>query len=113
MPGDSTSQLPEPTPPPGSIPLSPPTEPASPSESAAASNAINCPCTLDVNVNVKGANVTLLREGQVEAAGQAPTTFVNLPAGAYSLRVEAAGYKPFEGEIPLSESRNIVVRLEE
>lgn len=93
-------------------PPQPPTEPASPSENAAATSISSCPCTLDVRANVTGANVTLLRDGQVEATGQVPATFVNLPAGAYTLRVEVAGYKPFEGEIPLSESRNIVVRLE-
>jgi hypothetical protein len=66
-----------------------------------------------VGVNVQGAAVQLVRDGQEVVRSTLPATFDNLSAGDYTLRVQADGYKPYEGQVSLNQSRNHVVVLEQ
>ena len=57
--------------------------------------------SLDVRANVKGATVYL----NGKRVGEAPQTLKELKPGKYQVKVEKAGYKPFEEEVQLAAER--------
>ena len=63
-----------------------------------ASNA-KCPCRLRITTlekqNIKGATITLFKNGERVEAGADPKVFGNLAEGEYTYTVNAPGYAPF------------------
>jgi len=97
----------EPTPEPQAEPATTPEpETASASEPELKEDAQPTPETgsLDVRANVKGATVYL--DGK--RVGEAPQTVKELKPGKYQVKVEKAGYKPFEQEVQLAAERRVL-----
>ncbi|WP_026234882.1 carboxypeptidase-like regulatory domain-containing protein [Calidithermus timidus] len=71
-----------------------------------------CPCLLKVVTGIEGAQVELSRAGlAVDTRSGAEVVFQGLEAGEYTLRIEAAGYQPFEFQLQLRNNRELTVYL--
>jgi hypothetical protein len=78
------------------------------------SPANTCPCTLEVSTNVNVATIKLRRD-TFETLGSSgtPATFDNLPAGTYTITVEATGTSGYTGTVTLPQTRALSVYLEQ
>ncbi|RDI95348.1 carboxypeptidase regulatory-like domain-containing protein [Meiothermus sp. QL-1] len=102
---------PSPPPEPEAQPEPPPPAEALPAEGRLREVLPTCPCPLEVRVNAPSPTVRILQDGQEVARSTTPRSLFLLEAGAYTLEVEAPGYRPLSAPIRVPESRNLEVDL--
>lgn len=117
----ATPTSPEPSPPAAPEQPSPttPSEPAlppapQPVPPAASSPANTCPCTLEISTNTSVVSIKLTRDnGETLGSSGTPAKFDNLPAGMYTVTIEATGTRGYTGTVTLPQTRMLSVYLEQ
>ncbi len=78
------------------------------------SSASACPCTLEVSTNTSVATIKLTRDnGETLGSSGTPARFDNLPAGTYTVTIEATGTRGYIGTVTLPQTRILSVYLEQ